>query len=114
MGKGEAFGFGLRLADFCKAEKKKSGNRGKESGRRGEGSGVLARAWEKEIKMFQVGEREREREPRSKQFYDTGRRRDITLRRFLRIGKAPEVLSSLSFPPVPTNYVSLLFVRPRS
>jgi len=61
--------------------------------------------------MFQVGERERERErerePRSKRFYDTGRRHDITSRRFLCIGKVPE------FPPpspfcLPSNYVSLL------
>lgn len=60
--------------------------------------------------MFQVGEsarararvreqKERGREPRSKRFYDTGRRRDITPRRFLRIGKAPELPPPTPFPP---------------
>lgn len=61
MGKREAFGFGLRLANFCKAEKKRAVTEDGEVGGREEVVSP-ARTWEKEIKMFQMDERERGRE----------------------------------------------------
>lgn len=80
---------------------------------------VVSVRGEKEMKMFQVGEDKREkkrargggerkREPRSKRFYD--RRCDITSRRFLRIGKAPE----LSSPPPPLRPSFLIMFRSSS
>lgn len=62
----------------------------------------------------------KEKESRSKRFYDTGRRRDITPRRSLRIGKASEFPHPLVYLPSPSrislpyfglffNYVSFLF-----
>jgi len=122
VGKREAFNCGLRLAGFYKAEKKRAATEGGKVGGREEMVSLLARTWGKEIKMFQVrasetdrqrerereGGRRKEREPRSKRFYDTGRRYDITPQHFLRIGKAPELPPS-SCLPVPSNYVSLLF-----
>lgn len=89
------------VPSFRKAERKKSADRGRYSGwgrwgvRGKDGGGWYIG---KGDESTYGGARKCDREVRSKRFYDTDRRRDITPWRFPRIGKAPELrLSLLSF-----------------
>lgn len=50
VGKREAFNYGLRLAGFYKAEKKRAATEGGKVGGREEMVSLLARTWGKEIK----------------------------------------------------------------